>query len=407
MPAAASTAAPDLTIVPPDRRKHAEALCDLVAKVFSGNGYYTFRNICRKGYILNSHYDWQASRIGLVGERPVTHFGVWGMTMRIGTARVRVGGIGAVATDADFRKRGLMARTARAAVAAMRECGYDLSLLFGISDFYHRFGYIRAFSPSAYTVAVADLPGERPTVRPRKFNPLPRADTARLYNRASAGLTGTAVRPTFTHLTWPHPMEGRLWRDGRRRLAGYVVFEVREGRLMCGEACGNAEQVLRVLAVLARQRGCQEVRFDTFHRQSPLIRRICRGNCRVEPWHRRSGGEMVATIHLGSALTKMRGELERRMRASPLADWRGRLLVADSRDAVTLALERTRVSVTAGRQSRHAIRGGDAVAQLVMGTDDPAETIAAARMRTTGDAARLAKVLFPNEHPMLGLLDRF
>jgi len=102
MPSARSTRVGALTIVPPDRRQHGEALCDMIAKIFGGgDGYDRFRDFCRKVYVLPSHYDWKASRIGLIGDQIVTHFGVLNVQVRIGTALVRVGGIGAVSTHGD------------------------------------------------------------------------------------------------------------------------------------------------------------------------------------------------------------------------------------------------------------------------------------------------------------------
>ena len=396
-----------LALVAPDPARHGEAICDLVSKTFSGDGFFESRNHCRNGYILNSAYDWKASRIGLVGDRLVTHFGVWDITMRIGKARVRMGGIGGVSTDPEYRKRGLMARTARAAIAAMRECGYDVSVLFGIRDFYHRFGYVRAWSQCDYIVPAGELPKERPAARLRTLKPGPRDDLVRLYNRASARFTGTAVKPARTRRLWQPFVQGRFWTDARGRMAGYVVFRPRDGRLECREACGDPEQVLRALATVARQSACGEIRLEAMPYDSPLIRRVRWGNCRAETHHARCGGAMVATINLASTLEKMRGELQDRLRASHFASWRGDLVVADARQAATLGINRSHVRVTPGGRSRHAIRGGDRVAQLLIGTDDPAEIIRAARMRTTGDALAMARVLFPNEHPVMGLLDRF
>ena len=133
-----------LEVIAPDRKRHAEELYDLLWKAFPYEEYYGFLDRCRWGYIGGSHYDWNSSRIGILNGRIVTHWGVWDFRMRIGVARVRVGGIGVVATDARHRKRGLMNRTADNALGAMRSAGYDMSLLFGIDEFYHRFGYVRA-----------------------------------------------------------------------------------------------------------------------------------------------------------------------------------------------------------------------------------------------------------------------
>jgi len=394
-----------IVLTAPDPRKHAEPMIDLVAKSFGG--YYRFRDYCWRAYIFHSNYDWGVSRIGLLDGRVVTHWGVWGYSMRIGSALVKAGGIGAVATDADCRKQGLMARTAAASIEAMREAGYDFSLLFGIDDFYYRFGYTRSWSDTAYIVKTSDLPKEKPSVRVRKFATRHREDIARIYTREHAGMTGTAVRPTYLAQASPGHHQGYLWTDARGRTAGYVLAAPAGAFFDCVETGGDLEQALRVVARLARKAGLAEVRFLTFPYASPMARWLRSWNCRAETIHRRRGGGMVRTINLPAALGKMAGELSQRLRASAMADWRGTLLVADAREKAVLAIGRGKVRLVPAGQSRHTLRGGNEIAQLLIGSTDPGEIIEGAAIRTTGDARKLAAALFPNQHPQLCTWDRY
>jgi predicted N-acetyltransferase YhbS len=137
-----------LEVVSPVPRKHIEGILDLTAKAFGGPGsYYESVRNWRSDLLSNSDpYDWEASAVGLIDGRVLTHWAVMDYNMRIGRARVRVAGIGSVATHGDYRRRGLMAKTATASINRLRDHGYDLSILFGIDDFYHRFGYVRAWS---------------------------------------------------------------------------------------------------------------------------------------------------------------------------------------------------------------------------------------------------------------------
>ena len=397
-----------LVLAAPDRDAHPDALFDLLGRVFSDRGGYArWRDVCRDSWILPGHYDWATSRVGFLGDRLVTHFGVWNRRMRIGSALVRVAGVGGVATDGHHRRRGYMDRTARSAIAAMRDAGYHLSILFGIRDFYRRYGYVRAWPVVVYTVDLADLPDGGPRGRLRRFKPVARDDVARLYNRACRGLTGTAVRPTYSEGTLMAELEGYRWTDAAGRLRGYVIIDTRPKTFRCVEAVGPPVEVLGVLKRLARRRAWGEVTFQTLHDGSPLIRHLRQGNCRAETQYLRSGRAMVRTIHLASALEAMVGELGRRLAASPLAKWRGRLRVDDGREAVTLAIDRSRIRVASEGASNHAIRGGDEVAQLLIGTDDPETTVAAAGMELAGDAPHLVHVLFPRQDPMMSLRDRF
>lgn len=396
---------PALTLVEPDPKTDTDRVIDLISKVFGG--YFRVRDWCRRNYVLNCHYDWNASRIGLIDDQVVTHYGVWDYEMQIGQARVRTGGIGAVATDGDFRKRGFMDATARASVEAMRAAGYDFSMLFGIDNFYNRFGYTRAWSDTTYVVRVADLPEGKPPVRVREFHSPAREDILRIYRREHAGMTGAAIRPTFTVEGFLNEMIGYSWPDARGRTAGYAMVKWQGSGPECFETGGDVDEALKVLAALARKKGFGEVRFTTILRNHPLAVRVRHLNCREETSHRRCGGAMIRTINLPSALGKMAGELESRLRDSGMAAWRGDLRIADGREAAVLAIARGKICVAPAARSKHAILGGDEIAQLLIGTAPPTEIAQVAGTRFTGDGARLAAVLFPEQHPGLCMADRY
>ncbi len=57
--------------------------------------------------------------------------------------------------------------------------------------------------------------------------------------------------------------------------------------------------------------------------------------------------------------------------------------------------------------SRHGVRAGRELAQFIIGTADPLEVAEAGKMRLAGDARRLLPVLFPDQHPMLQVADRY
>ncbi|MCE5278941.1 MAG: GNAT family N-acetyltransferase [Planctomycetaceae bacterium] len=402
---------PPLTLICPDPTIHADEIYDLTGKVFSGgNEYYGWQKYCREYYFGNSHFDWSASTIGLMDGHIVTHWGVWNYAMRIGTARVKCGGIGAVATDGRYRSRGLMTFTGNENMAQMRRCGYDLSVLFGKHDFYHRYGYVRSWPGRHWSIGVSELPAEKPHAAPVLLEDPPRDAFDRLYNRYHAGLTGTAVRPTFRGpmLQWGHkhfawPVRGR----GAPTLDGYIICSFGGQDVNVAEFAGDTEQVLRALRLLADQNGCKKINFMCLHHDSDLCRRIRRVSCNCSTTYTRNGGEMVAMVNLESTMSKLTGELSRRLKHSELAAWRGELLIEDQTGKVLLKIDRGRVGLAKPAACRNAIRGGMHVVQLVVGTQDPFETIDAAGIKLTGEANRLLPVLFPDQHPMLSQRDHF
>jgi hypothetical protein len=395
-----------LRIAAPDPTRDREALLDLVCKTFQN--YFGFMTYCRDRYVLNSHLDWAASRVGFIGEQMITSFCVWDYQMRIGVGRVRTGGIGVVATHADHRKKGYMDQTARAGVVAMRAAGYDMSVLFGVWDFYDRFGYTRAWAGHEMSANVAQLPTEKPARKIRKIDYTTGPELSRLYNKYHSASTGTAVRPTYTKARTDGGAYG--WNDAGGQLAGYFAFEGAAPRLDVFDAVGEPEQVLRAIAQVAREMGRTEVKFPNLPALEPLARELRRGTCREEYRWVKRGDAMALIVDLPATFEKTRRELARRVQGSLLEDWRGELTVFHHKEHVTLRLDgRGGVSVLpAGAEvSRHTVRAGAELAQLVLGTTDPLEIVAQHGTKLAGDAKKLLPVLFPYQAPMLEGPDHF
>ena len=79
--------------------------------------------------------------------------------MRLGAGWVRIGAIAGVKTKPRQRGKGYARELMEAAIEYMREQGYPLSILFGIPDFYHRFGYAPVM-PSSSEVRIKTAVGE-------------------------------------------------------------------------------------------------------------------------------------------------------------------------------------------------------------------------------------------------------
>ncbi|HEU5315335.1 MAG TPA: GNAT family N-acetyltransferase, partial [Chloroflexota bacterium] len=91
------------------------------------------------------------------GERKVASLEVGRYAMRLCGGEVTMGGVAGVVTHPAHRQKGLGATMMRAAVARMREERYPLSILFGVPDFYHRFGYVPVLPTYTLTVATRTL----------------------------------------------------------------------------------------------------------------------------------------------------------------------------------------------------------------------------------------------------------
>jgi len=404
-------------IAPP--RDRAEELYDVIAKIFGGNGYFDFLRFCRTAYFEGSTYDWAVSRVAEAGGKLVGHVGVWDHRIRVGRARLRTGGIGAVGTHPDHRRRGVAAKIFGALMPAMRRAGYHLSMLGGIRDFYHRWGYAQSWASTRIIADAAALPNAKGRLRAVKV-PLTealcgRGAVMRIYNRDNATRTGTAERPIYTR-SGLHWLRGdcRTLSDPDGRVRGYLVTRTDGDDLKVlevgglGRGCGVGELLAAIRAVARRAR-CRRVVVESFSWNHPLCVALRAGTCRAELNYTRSGGPMVAVVNLRACLEATAAELTDRLRRSDFNAFRGALAVCGIGEKVTLRIAgaKVRVAPAGGRLPAHRIVAGRQIARLIIGAEPPSVLAAQGHVRFAGAAGQLAETLFPHQWPMRNTLDSY
>lgn len=399
-----------LRILAPDTATHADQVATLIAETFHEQpSPETLARIRGFGDLPN-WVQMPDCRIGLLDGRVVTNVTVFRYLTRIGSARLATAGIGAVATDGNYRKRGLMRDTFGATVDAMQEAGYDISVLFGIPDFYCQFGYVRGWSDDSVTVKAKDLKPTRSAPATEDFSGTALAeDVLACMNRWQETLDGTAVRPTHggRNKHQGDHILARCWRDDGTAVAGTLITKLEEGRLRIEDACGDPEDVIALVERLCTEHDQAEVTFSLLPYRSALSRRLRLGECRVSRGYRRNAGALVRTVNLSSCLGKLAADFAARLAASRHHGWHGSLLVGDGRQEANLEIQAGSVQITPATDTAHRLQAGDYAATLIFGAEDPADTLARPEVSTQGDAAVLATILFPELDPQLPSLDRY
>lgn len=164
------------------------------------------------------------------GGRIVGYLRIFEREMWVRGARLRVAGIGSVATHPDYRRRGLATTLLRDTLARLRRDGYHLSFLGTevAAPFYERLGWriVRQPSHSTPTSEAAALP-ERPGLTIRPFRRSDLTVLALIHAQATRGRTGSVARSLrywADHLSWTDDdADGFLVAiGGQRGLAAYV-----------------------------------------------------------------------------------------------------------------------------------------------------------------------------------------
>jgi GNAT superfamily N-acetyltransferase len=179
----------------------------------------------------DSTYRRRHSRVVEVDGRVVAHLRIFDRRMWVRGARLRAAGIGSVATNPDYRRRGLASALLRDTIDFLWRDGYHLSFLGSevAPLFYERLGWRVVREPShgvQAAEAAAVLAGSaRLTIRP--FEPSDLAEVARIHDEATRGRTGAVARSLHywtDHMSWVDGDAGGFLVavDARQQLSGFV-----------------------------------------------------------------------------------------------------------------------------------------------------------------------------------------
>ncbi len=292
------------------------------------------------------------------------------LQMRIGRAVVHMGGIGGVHTAREHRMKGYSRQVSEYANEYMLKRGYDVSLLFGIQHFYHKFGFaccLPAYRLTLPTRIAERVKAERslergPSVKVRRARKKEFSRIRTIYNQQYADRTGTVVRPR----RWAGFRMGSSWgsktvalvaTNARGRILSYVGFDDREDAMNVFELAGDPRTYPALLAALVREavkRRVENIAFflppdDGF---TVYARRF---GGRLETTCHYTGGGMARIINLVTLFEKLTPELSARLGGSALAGRRVPFVLKTDVGAVTLTARDGQVRVSRAVRGRKPV----------------------------------------------------
>jgi hypothetical protein len=375
------------------------------------------------------------------GDSEIAHLFVIPFRIRVGQAIAQVDGIGDVWTDEAHRNRGHARRLLEEAVRQMRAGDGALSLLYGIPDFYGKFGYAVAGPEQLLVLDELQRAAPLPAgwqVRRATMGDLPAIQA--LYNLAAVDVVGSAVRDQEAS-RW----SGRAWTLlaaalGRDDGEECRVVEAADGHIAAScwrgaeaawfvAACeGWSPETMAFAEVLADSLPAAEAALAACRawaleagarRERPITsvtlgvplggfvsRAAAFGDARRIHRHHRTGGFMARVLDSGRLLAQLLPELEARLRHAGVVD--GSLCITGEEGDVTLQLSAGALTIiAAGEASSAAVALPQAaLAQLALGAFPPQDVLA--RLHTPPElrASEWLCALFPKRQPHLFPADR-
>ena len=388
--------------------------------------------------------------LSIEDEEWVSSLGLIEYQMRFGSAHLKMGGIRAVGTREEHRNKGYSRRVMEATIAFMTENGSDVSMLFGISNFYPKFGYATVIPEIWIDFRREEAQTAVSTYQIRKAEMEDTLKILTLYTANNAERTGTQVRTAtrwrkFNMARHPHPYGsdfgvfvdpygeksltfGRYGTsDGdwdRKGVDLFVVLDegdevigyfacdaTEENCILCDIGFQNEtifETVVRFLSDRAKRIGASQLlcHLPIDHSFAIFCRRY---DCRTHIRNWKNSGGMMRIINQSSTLEKIKGELEKRLqRADHLSQWSGKIFISTDLGQDCLEIDRGYVAHTNSHSnSFHLEMPQDKLIQLMMGRRSIGDLIVEPDVSVSGEIIPVLDTLFPLGHPHVWWIDRF
>lgn len=198
----------------------------------------------------------------LVEGEDVSRLSVIDLQMRIGSTVVHMGGIGGVGTNYQQRNKGYSRRVLEHANEWMAANGYDCATLFGIPDFYHRYGYASCLPDSRIEILTRSAEKAIPSLTPRLTTPEDLPTLRALYAANNAEVSGSIVRGDKTRWfrkgsRYEVRSEGIVFTDRSGAIKAYLASDVTKDQVVLSEVASESSAYYADIVRWAAERGIE------------------------------------------------------------------------------------------------------------------------------------------------------
>lgn len=377
-----------------------------------------------------------------VDGKAVSRLWVIPFTLRVGAARVRMDGIGGVGTSEENRNRGYARRLLAAAVDWMAGREAALTMLYGIPDFYYKFGYATA-GPDHLVHLLPPFEGEKlpDGWSVRGFTPDDLPAVQRIYESSAPATVGTAVRPSDGGGPWSRLLKtpdgesgdeacvvlnpsGRVaayaWKGSGFWYIKHKLSKEYPDALILGEVMAEGPEAADAVLVACRLWAGEESRKSAKEIGRVLLSLPPEGpvanaaQYRLSSFVRNyspSGDSMARVLNVERLMSALEPELDARWKAAK-SDLRGALHVQTEIGEAWLEVKPGGVTVASPGAARESdpvpVRLPQAaLARLALGAFPPHDLLARLAPPLDPPANEILAALFPMRHPHMFIPDRF
>ncbi len=356
----------------------------------------------------------------LIKDEVVSSLVVIDYQIRIGSAEVRMGGIGDVETKEKHRKKGYMRRLMEDAVEYIKNEGYDVSMLFGIPNFYTKFGYAVCLPEYKLTLSTRDAEDAKNNAENYKIRKIRKKDIDSvfgLYDENNQNRVCSLIRTKKYFSGFPRgsrdeqQADAFLVKDSNKEFVAYAAFDKSKEEVNIVEVESIADRAYPALlyefAKMAVKRRCGHITLF-MPPDHPFAEFCSRYGSQLTAQYPKNGGGVMRMINQKTLFEKIKKELERRISGSKFKACSDSLEIRTDMENITLKICDGTLNIYSEEKVENFLTLSQAkLIQLIVGYRSVRDILNDSEVEIGGDIEPLLGVLFPKTSPYVWLADHF
>jgi predicted acetyltransferase len=400
-------------------RQELQEANDLMAKVFARDYFDTIEWMRHIGAAYPG-FQPEYTRIAIADGEIAGALRLTSDTLRLGEARLHMGGFGWIATAPHHRNKGVASALIGDTMHYMRDHMFHVAMLFGIPNFYHRFGFHTTLAEYTTRVDIRDLPPyEGPAFRVRQAKPGDVRLLQKMHEQADTQTACSIIRcGAHFHYHWQRWESAQVVLSPDGKVLAYFLpnrkkglFLTKPSRSVEVEECGvinrtACQPLMQAIADFAREMLLPEVRFHG-PPGHPLIEFLCKFRSTHTMQLSPGEGGMMAVVNPAETLESMLPEWESRIAQMGERELKTELTLLIDRVPLLVRCHHGAISILRQTGPNKLSLTQEEFVQLLTGYRHLAEVLASRRRIINQSALTLAEAIFPKRHPYVWRADRF
>jgi predicted acetyltransferase len=351
-----------------------------------------------------------------LGGSPVSWLIINDLEVKVGKSFLKMGGLGGVGTLEEHRMKGYSRRVIEYSIDYMIKNGYDVSMLFGIPDYYIRWGYATTLSNCKITMPLRNAERTRPGLHARPMMKEDASAILDIYELTNRFRTGSLKRYRGEWFKfrkgsgWGILADGTVFEDSSGRIVAYCASDRWPRVMRITEVGANDislyEHVLRYAYEMAVQKKATEleiyVPFD--HPFAELCKSL---GCTISIDYPYASDGMGRIINLNSTFRRLIPELEERLEKSCVRNLSSKISIKTDLGLITLEISGSNLSLSEAESENLVELPQWVLMQLILGYRSPANVLVDSAVKYRGKIRESLEILFPAGHPYIWLSDWF